>query len=79
MLIYVYVIKGRMLMGRTNIELNEKLVNEAMKLTNKKTKKDVVNYAIEELVRKLKRKKILEMEGNVDWAGKLEETRKSRL
>ena len=66
-------------MGRTNIDLNEKLINEAMKLTNKKTKKDLVNYAVEELVRKLKRKKILELEGNVDWIGNLEETRKSRL
>jgi Arc/MetJ family transcription regulator len=79
MLIYVYNIKRRTPMGRTNIELNEKLVDEAMKLTNKKTKKDLVNYAVEELVRKLKRKKVLELEGNVDWTGKLEETRKSRL
>ena len=66
-------------MGRTNIELDDKLVDEAMKLTNKKTKKEVVNYAIEELVRKLKRKKILELEGKVDWTGKLDETRKSRV
>jgi Arc/MetJ family transcription regulator len=68
-----------MLMGRTNIELNDKLVNEAMKLTNKKTKKDVVNFAVEELVRKLKRKKVLELEGKVVWTGKLEEMRESRL
>jgi len=66
-------------MGRTNIELNDKLVNEAMKLTNKKTKKDVVNFAVEELVRKLKRKKVLELEGKVVWTGKLEEMRESRL
>jgi len=66
-------------MRRTNIELDEKLVNEAMKLTNKKTKKEVVNYAVEELVRKLKRKKILELEGKVEWIGNLDETRKSRV
>ncbi len=66
-------------MGRTNIELDDRLVNEAMKLTKKKTKKDVVNYAVEELVRKLKRKKILELEGKVKWTGKLDETRKSRV
>jgi Arc/MetJ family transcription regulator len=65
-------------MSRTNIDLDEKLVDEAMKLTNKKTKKDLVNYAVEELVRKLKRKKVLELEGNIDWIGKLEETRESR-
>jgi Arc/MetJ family transcription regulator len=65
-------------MIRTNIELNEKLVNEAMRLTNKKTKKELVNYAVEELVRKMKRKKVLELEGKVVWGGNLEEMRKSR-
>ena len=66
-------------MSRTNIELDDKLVNEAMKLTNKKTKKDIVNYAIEELVRKLKRKNILELEGKVEWIDNLDETRNSRI
>jgi Arc/MetJ family transcription regulator len=69
----------RTLVSRTNIELDEKLINEAMQLTHKKTKKDVVNYAVEELVRKLKRKKILELEGHVEWTGDLFESRKSRL
>jgi Arc/MetJ family transcription regulator len=66
-------------MGRTNIELDKKLVNKAMQLTNKKTKKEVVNYAVEELVQKLKRKKILELEGKVEWIGNLDETRESRV
>ena len=66
-------------MSRTNIELDENLVNEAMKLTHKKTKKDLVNYAIEELVRKLKRKNILELEGKVEWIDNLDETRNSRI
>ena len=66
-------------MSRTNINLDEKLVNEAMQLTHKKTKKDVVNYAVEELVRKLKRKNILELEGKVDWTANLDQTRQSRL
>lgn len=66
-------------MLRTNIELNEKLVNEAMKLTHIKTKKELVNYAIEELVHKIKRKKILDIEGAVEWTGDLSEMRKSRI
>jgi len=66
-------------MLRTNIELDEKLVNEAMKLTRIKTKKDLVNYAIEELVHKIKRKKILDLEGKVEWTGDLSEMRKSRI
>ena len=65
-------------MLRTNIELDEKLVDEAMKLTDKKTKKELVNYALQELVSGLKRKKILELEGKVEWTGSLSEMRKSR-
>ncbi|MBI4286767.1 MAG: type II toxin-antitoxin system VapB family antitoxin [Chloroflexi bacterium] len=66
-------------MLRTNIELDEKLVNEAMKLTQKKTKKELVNYAIAELVRRLRRKGILELEGKVAWTGNLRKMRKSRV
>lgn len=66
-------------MLRTNIELDEKLVKEAMKLTHKKTKKDLVNYALKELVSRCKRKKLLELEGKVEWTGNLDEMRKSRV
>ncbi len=65
-------------MLRTNIELDEKLVEEAMKLTKKKTKKELVNYALMELVSKLKRKRLLEVEGKVEWVGDLAQMRKSR-
>ena len=65
-------------MVRTNIELDEKLVGEAMKLTHKKTKKELVNYALQELVSKIKRKKLLELEGKVEWKGSLNNMRKSR-
>ena len=66
-------------MLRTNIELDEKLVNEAMRLTHKRTKKEIVNYALEELVRKLKRKKLLGLKGKVEWVGDLDEMRRSRI
>ena len=66
-------------MMRTNIELDEKLVEEAMKLTDSRTKKELVNYALKELVRKKKRKNLLEKEGNVEWSGSLEKMRKSRV
>lgn len=65
-------------MLRTNIELDEKLVNEAMKLTRKKTKKEIVNFALMELVSKLRRKKLLKLEGKVEWAGNLSKMRNSR-
>jgi len=66
-------------MSRTNIELNDRLVKEAIKLTHIRTKKEIVNYAIEELVKKFRRKKILELEGKVRWEGNLDEMRKTRI
>jgi len=66
-------------MLRTNIELDEDLVDEAMKLTHIRTKKDLVNFAIRELVNKARRKRILELEGKVEWVGDLRDMRKSRV
>ncbi|TAN63553.1 type II toxin-antitoxin system VapB family antitoxin [bacterium] len=48
-----------------------KLVKEALRLTRLKTKKEVVNYALSELVRKRKRKGLLELEGRVKCEGSL--------
>lgn len=44
-------------MSRTNIDLNDRILKEAGKLTHMKTKKEIVNYAVEELVKRLRRKK----------------------
>ncbi len=65
-------------MSRTNIVLDDRLVDEAFRLTRLKTKKELVNYALEELVRKRKRKGLLKLEGRVAWTGDLAEMRKSR-
>jgi Arc/MetJ family transcription regulator len=72
-------LEGGKKMVRTNIELNDKLVDEAMKLTKKKTKKELVNFALEELVRRTKRNNIIEIEGRIQWTGNLDDTRKSRV
>ena len=66
-------------MSRTNVELDDRILKEAIKLTRLQTKKAVINYALEELVKKLKRKKMLELEGKAKWEGSLSETRKSRI
>ena len=66
-------------MQRTNIELEEEVLEEAMNLTRMKTKKELVNHALRELVSSLKRKKVLELEGKVEWKGDLGKMRKSRV
>ncbi|MDO8885860.1 type II toxin-antitoxin system VapB family antitoxin [Candidatus Oleimmundimicrobium sp.] len=64
---------------RTNIVLDDKLVKEGLKLTKLKTKKDLVNMALKELVERRKRKRILKLEGKVVWEGNLEELRGTRF
>lgn len=66
-------------MGRTNIDLDDKLVEEGLKLTHLRSKKEVVNYALEELVKRIKRKKMLKFEGKVKWEGDLSRMRTGRV
>lgn len=66
-------------MARTNILLDDGLVKEALKLTKLKTKREVVNHALQELVQKARRKRMLELEGKVRWTGDLDEIRESRI
>ena len=66
-------------MIRTNVELDEKLVKLGLDITNLKTKKELLNYALSELVGKKRRKKIIRFMGTSCWNGNLEETRRSRF
>lgn len=52
---------------RTNIVIDDKLLEEAMKLTNIKTKKELVNTALKEFVENLKRKNIKELKGKIKF------------
>jgi Arc/MetJ family transcription regulator len=53
---------------RTNIVLNDLLVEEAMKLANVKTKKELVNLALKEFVENYKRKNLTELKGKIKFA-----------
>lgn len=51
-------------MVRTNIVLDEKLVKEAMKIAQVKTKREVVDLALRRFVHTGKQKKLLELHGS---------------
>jgi Arc/MetJ family transcription regulator len=65
-------------MKRTNIVLDEKVVEEAIRFTGLKTQKDVVDFALRELVRRQKIARLQDLEGKIDWEGDLAEMRASR-
>lgn len=66
-------------MGRTNVVVDDALFEEGLKITKCKTKKELINKAIEELIKKEKRKRLLKLEGKVKWEGNLTEMRKKRF
>ena len=65
-------------MGRTNIELDERLVSEGLKVYKCKSKRELVHLALSELLKREKRKEILTLRGQVTWEGDLVELRRSR-
>ena len=63
---------------RTNIVLDTRLVDACLKSTGLKTRRELVDFALRELLRHKQQKKILSLRGNVTWEGDLTEMRTGR-
>ncbi len=50
---------------RTNIVLDDDLIDEAIEITGARTKKEVVHLALQELVRSRKKKPLMELAGKI--------------
>tara|TARA_B100001971_G_scaffold181048_1_gene177587 strand:- start:1608 stop:1850 length:243 start_codon:yes stop_codon:yes gene_type:complete len=50
---------------RTNIELDDALVDEAFQLTNVRTKRELVDLALRELIKTRKRKDLISLAGQI--------------
>ena len=64
---------------RTNIVLDEKLIERAQKLTGIKTKRAVVQEALRTLILLREQAEVRQYRGKLKWAGDLDEMRQSRL
>ncbi len=51
---------------RTNIDLDDTLVDEAMKVSGAKTKKEVVDLALRALIKARTKKDLLDLVGHID-------------
>ena len=66
-------------MGRTNIELDDKLVEKAMRLTGAQTKREVVNIALRRLVEKGSLyRAVRRLKGKLAWEGDVDTWRSAR-
>ena len=63
---------------RTNIVLDSKLVEAALKATGLKTRRALVDFALRELLRHKQQKKLLSLKGKVNWEGDLTQMRTGR-
>jgi len=63
---------------RTNIVIEEKLIEQARRLTSLPTKKAVVDEALRTLIRLKKQEKVLALRGRIRWQGDLDELRRGR-
>ena len=66
-------------MARTNIELDDDLVEQAMRLTGARTKREVVDIALRRLVEKGTLYRALRrLRGKLDWEGDVDAWRSTR-
>jgi len=66
-------------MARTNIELDNRLVSEGLRIFKCKSKRELVHLALKELLKSARRKEILKLRGQIKWEADLDELRRSRL
>jgi Arc/MetJ family transcription regulator len=60
---------------RTNIVINDDLMDEALKVSRLKTKKDAVEEGLKLLVQRKKQENIKDLRGKLHWKGDLEDMR----
>ena len=65
-------------MKRTNVVLDEIILDQAKNLTGIKVTRQVLDYALRELVQRRRQRAILNLQGKIDWQGDLSKIRRGR-
>ena len=63
-------------MKRTNLVLDEELLEEAVRVSGERTYSGAVQRALKDFVRRAKARRILELAGSGQWEGNLSEMRR---
>jgi len=58
-------------MGRTNIVLDDRLVREGLRRFRCRSKRELVELALTELLKRARRRDLLSLRGQVKWEGDL--------
>jgi Arc/MetJ family transcription regulator len=60
---------------RTNIDIDDELLEQALRLTGLKTKRAVVEQGLRALIRLGRQRKVLDLAGKVHWDGNIDDAR----
>lgn len=62
---------------RTNIEIDDKLMSDALEATGLKTKKEAVAQGLKALIKLRKQERIKRFRGKLEWSGDLDDMRRA--
>ncbi len=60
---------------RTNVEIDDKTIKDALRATGLKTKREVVDFALKQVVRLSRQAEMKKLRGKFQWEGDLEKMR----
>ena len=60
---------------RTNIDINDELIQKVMTTSHLKTKKAAIELALQEYINMMHRRDLLSLQGQVQWDGDLNQMR----
>lgn len=63
---------------RTNVVLDDELVDRAREMTGIRTKREVIDVALRTLIRLRQQERVRQLRGKLHWEGDLEAMRESR-
>lgn len=69
------VAKRKSAFVRTNIVVDEKLIVAGLKATGLKTRRELVDFALRDLLRRRSQRALMELKGSVRWDGDLDAMR----
>lgn len=63
---------------RTSVALDKETLEQALQITHIKNNRELIDYALRELIRHKQQKKLLELKGKITWEGDLNAMRENQ-
>jgi Arc/MetJ family transcription regulator len=72
---YHTFVQENLMAMRISVDIKDELLQQAMQLSNAKTRKEAVEQALDNYIKMLLRKDLLNLRGKVTWEGDLDQMR----